>query len=102
MRRSRAPVDQPVDQSGTDMDPVAQLAEALAQLSGPTSVVSGPEWTHQFQPPVIPGTANATYTKAALPIRALGFFLLWVTWDWKRGAFVAVVAALILILIKTR
>lgn len=97
--RRWAEMDQP---PGQDVDQAALIAAILAQSSGPSSVVAGPDWASQFRPPAIPGTIQATYAKAGIPARALGFFLLWITWDWKRGAFVAVVLLLLAAIFVTR
>lgn len=102
-RRSRAAPVQDVDQDmDQGVDPAALLAELLAHQAGPAQVITGPEWSTQFRPPSIPGTINDKYVKAMLPLRALGWFINWVTWDWKYGAFVGTVLLLIAILIHTR
>jgi len=101
-RTTRAAPAQDVDQELDHTDAVDRLVEALAQVSGPSTVITGPEWASQFRPPSIPGTINDKYVKAVLPIRAVAVFLAWVTWDWKRGAFVALVLFLVALLIKTR
>ncbi|MEV0151571.1 MULTISPECIES: hypothetical protein [unclassified Nonomuraea] len=84
------------------MDQAALIAAILAQNAGPAAPVVGPEWASQVRPPAIPGTIQDKYAKMVTPIRAALMFGLWVTWNWKYGAFVAVVLALIALLIKTR
>jgi hypothetical protein len=64
--------------------------------------VAGPDWAAQFRPPAIPGTFQDKYAKAGLPVRFLAFCMLWVTWDWKRGAFVLVAFLLIAAIVVTR
>lgn len=95
----RRTIDIDLDQhTGSSLDHVDQaelIAAILAQREGQVVPVAGPDWASQFRPPAIPGTVQDKYTKALLWIRGVAFFLLWVTWDWKRGAFVLTVAGLI-------
>lgn len=91
-----------LDHAGPDVDQAALLAAILAQHEGQAVPVSGPEWASQFRPPAIPGTIQDKYAKAGLPFRGLGFFLLWITWDWKRGAFVVVLLLLVFAIFMTR
>lgn len=87
---------------GPDMAQLEALAAILAQSAGPASPTLGPEWASQFRPPAIPGTIQEKYAKMGLPARGAAFFVLWVTWDWKRGAFVALALALIVLILATR
>lgn len=84
------------------LDQEALLEAILARNAGPVAPVLGPEWASQFRPPAIPGTVQEKYVKAGLPVRAVAFFFLWITWDWKRGAFVALALALITLIFVTR
>lgn len=95
--------DVDLDQAvGQDVDQAAIIAAILAQREGQMVPVAGPEWTSVFRPPAIPGTFQDKYVKAGIPVRALAWFALWVTWDWKRGAFVALVVILIAAIFVTR
>jgi hypothetical protein len=97
--RRWAEMDQP---PGQDVDQAALIAAILAQSDGRMVPVAGPDWASQFRPPAVPGTIQDKYAKASLPARFLAFCILWVTWDWKRGAFVAVVVLLIAAIFVTR
>lgn len=83
-------------------DHEAALLEALLSQRGSAQVMHGPEWAAQFRPSAIPGTFQAKYTATLLPVRALAWFLMWVTWDWKRGAFVLAVAVLVVAIVQSR
>lgn len=83
-------------------DHEAALLEALLSQRGSAQVVHGPEWAVQFRPPAMQGTFQAKYTNTLLPLRAVGWFILWVTWDWKRGAFVLAVAVLVVAIVQAR
>lgn len=87
---------------GQELDQVALLQAILAQNAGPASPVLGPEWASQLRPPAVPGTVQEKYAKAGLPVRVVAFFFLWITWDWKRGAFVLASLLLIAAIFVTR
>jgi len=91
-----------------DHTPVQELDQAmlieaiLAQRSGPAVPLAGPEWASQLRPPAIPGTVQDKYVKVGLPARVAAYAVLWVTWDWKRGAFVLLVLGLLTAIVVTR
>jgi hypothetical protein len=103
MESRRRTIDINLDHAtGQELDPADLLAAILAQNAGPAVPAFGPEWASQFRPPAIPGTVQEKYVRAGLPVRGVAFFLLWITWDWKRGAFVALALALITLIFVTR
>jgi hypothetical protein len=103
MESRRRTIDIDLDHAGgQDLDQAALIAAILAQREGHMVPVAGPDWAAQFRPPAIPGTLQDKYAKAGMPVRAVAFFFLWVTWDWKRGAFVLLVLALITAIFITR
>lgn len=97
--RGEARLVQPPDH---ELDQSEVLAHLLAQYATPAGPTSGPDWATQFVPPFVPGTIQEKYVKAMLPLRGLGVFIGWVTWDWKRGAAVGLFVILIAVLIVTR
>jgi hypothetical protein len=97
--RGDARLVQPMDH---EVDQAEVLAHLLAQYATPAGPTAGPDWASQLMPPYIPGTVQEKYAKGTLPLRLLGIFLTWVTWDWKRGAAVGLFIILIVTLIVTR
>ena len=91
------------DLTTTDVDTDALISALLDHYTATNStIITGPEWATQVRPPAIPGTIQDRYVKATLWLRLIGFAIVWVTWDWKRGGFVALVTVLILVVVHTR